>query len=286
MIQCFTSNDDAQLNPSEPPRLVAVSRIDSSFSIHPRIMHKHEDMLEVLFVRSGSGVYIIDEKRYPIKKGDLIICNAGALHDEDPDQNKELNNYCITIKNLQIDGLPPNHLVPEDAIPVINAGSDYKDISRLYGTMFSQLSSGLPGVEQACHYLMLGLLSIFNRILDSSLEHGDETATDLRLLGSQIKEYLDTHYQDDLNLAIIAEATNLSTYYLSHVFKRYTGYSPMQYIMRRRLGEAQTLLITTSDSITDIASEVGYGNPNYFNVIFTKNIGMSPSQYRKEYTRH
>jgi AraC-like DNA-binding protein len=152
--------------------------------------------------------------------------------------------------------------------------------------MFSQLACGLPDVEDACHFMMLALLSIFNRIISSNMEQDQsKKPTDLRILGHQIKEYIDENYYEDLSLATIADAMNLSTYYLSHVFKKYIGYSPMQYTLRRRIGEAQTLLITTDDSITDVASQVGYGNPNYFNVIFTKNIGMSPSQYRKSYTR-
>ena len=57
----------------------------------------------------------------------------------------------------------------------------------------------------------------------------------------------------------------------------------MQYLLRRRIGEAQTLLITTDYSITTIAGMVGYETHSYFNSQFTKHVGMSPMKYRQNY---
>ena len=72
----------------------------------------------------------------------------------------------------------------------------------------------------------------------------------------------------------MGKALNMSPYYLSHVFKEMSGYSPGQYLLRRRVGEAQTLLITTDYPITKIAEMVGYETQSYFNLQFTKNVGM------------
>mgnify|MGYP002224503495 CR=1 FL=1 len=55
------------------------------------------------------------------------------------------------------------------------------------------------------------------------------------------------------------------------IFKEETGFSPMQYVTRRRIGEAQNLLINTQLSITEIAANVGYNNSNYFQNVFKKN---------------
>ena len=81
----------------------------------------------------------------------------------------------------------------------------------------------------------------------------------------------------------MGEALHISPYYLSHVFKQMSGYSPVQYLLRRRIGEAQTLLITTDLSITRIAELVGYDTQSYFNLQFTKNVGMSPGKFRQNY---
>ena len=88
---------------------------------------------------------------------------------------------------------------------------------------------------------------------------------------------------EPITLQSMGEALHISPYYLSHVFKQMSGYSPVQYLLRRRIGEAQTLLITTDFSITRIAEMVGYDTQSYFNLQFTKNVGMPPNKYRQNY---
>ena len=73
----------------------------------------------------------------------------------------------------------------------------------------------------------------------------------------------------------------VSPYHLAHVFKQHTGYTLKQYILRRRIGEAQDRLSCSSDSITQIAREVGFEDSAYFSRIFTKYVGMSPKFYRE-----
>ena len=64
-------------------------------------------------------------------------------------------------------------------------------------------------------------------------------------------------------------------------FKQYTKTTPMQYLVERRITNAQVLLETTSYSIAEIGSIVGYENSMYFSRIFKKQKGVSPSEYRK-----
>ena len=220
MIQCFASPTfDSSFEHSKPPRLISASKIDSSYSIHPRVLHKHNDFLELLYVRSGTGVYIVDEQRYNICEGDIIICNAGVLHDEDPSQ--------------------------------------------------AQASA-----------LIAKLLLVIRKYCENE---GNTVRSRTDIIAGQVKHYIDTHFDEQFTLQDISDAIRVSPYHLAHMFKETTGYSPMQYTVRRRLGEAQSLLITTSLSVTEIAVSVGFGNPCHFNTMFSKYIGMSPSRYRSSY---
>ena len=113
--------------------------------------------------------------------------------------------------------------------------------------------------------------------------HGDTLLSRTDIIVAQVKSYINTHFDEDFTLQDMADSIRVSPYHLAHVFKEETGYSPKQYTLRRRLGEAQTLLISTRKSVTDIALEVGFGNPSHFNSMFSKYIGMSPSKYRETY---
>lgn len=285
MIQCFASTTfESNFEQGKPPRLISASKIDSSYSIHPRVLHKHKDFLELLYVRSGTGVYIVDEQRYNISAGDIIICNAGVLHDEDPSQAQDLNTYALALADVHIKGMPANSLIAPEYSPVFPAGECADTVSELMGMIHRLLATNPKGATEACNYLAAALVSKLLLAIRKYCEsEGNTVRSRTDIIAGQVKSYIDTHFDEQFTLQDISDAIRVSPYHLAHMFKENTGYSPMQYTVRRRLGEAQSLLITTSLSVTEIAVSVGFGNPCHFNTMFSKYIGMSPSRYRSSY---
>ena len=285
MIQCFASPTfESSFEQNKPPRLISASKIDSSYSIHPRVLHKHNDFLELLYVRSGTGIYIVDEQRYNISEGDIIICNAGVLHDEDPSQAQDLNTYSLALADIAVRGLPPNCLISPEYSPVFPAGERAQTFGELMGMIHSLLATDPKGETETCNYLAAALISKLLLVIRQYCEtEGNTVRSRTDIIAGQVKHYIDTHFDEQFTLQDISDAIRVSPYHLAHMFKETTGYSPMQYTVRRRLGEAQSLLITTSLSVTEIAVSVGFGNPCHFNTMFSKYIGMSPSRYRSSY---
>ena len=285
MIQCFASRVfESSFEQNKPPRLISASKIDSSYSIHPRVLHKHNDFLELLYVRSGTGIYIVDEQRYNISEGDIIICNAGVLHDEDPSQAQDLNTYSLALADIAVRGLPPNCLIAPEYSPVFPAGERAQTFGELMGMIHSLLATDPKGATETCNYLAAALISKLLLVIRQYCEtEGNTVRSRTDIIAGQVKHYIDTHFDEQFTLQDISDAIRVSPYHLAHMFKETTGYSPMQYTVRRRLGEAQSLLITTSLSVTEIAVSVGFGNPCHFNTMFSKYIGMSPSRYRSSY---
>lgn len=285
MIQCFASPTfESSFEQNKPPRLISASKIDSSYSIHPRVLHKHNDFLELLYVRSGTGVYIVDEQRYNISQGDIIICNAGVLHDEDPSQAQDLNTYSLALADIAIKGMPANCLIAPEYSPVFPAGECADIVCQLMGMIHGLLATNPKGATETCNYLASALISKLLLVIRKYCENeGNTVRSRTDIIAGQVKHYIDTHFDEQFTLQDISDAIRVSPYHLAHMFKETTGYSPMQYTVRRRLGEAQSLLITTSLSVTEIAVSVGFGNPCHFNTMFSKYIGMSPSRYRSSY---
>lgn len=103
------------------------------------------------------------------------------------------------------------------------------------------------------------------------------------LLDHQIEaaaSYFSAHYNSDINIAEYAASNGMSISWFIKNFKKYTEKTPVQYLTALRLTNAQVLLETTSYSINEIASIVGYLNPLYFSRVFHKQKGCSPSEYR------
>jgi AraC-like DNA-binding protein len=94
-------------------------------------------------------------------------------------------------------------------------------------------------------------------------------------------DYIKKNFCRKLVREQLAENASLSISYFSILFKKETGYSPIQYINRLRIDHAKQLLRSTTSPISNIARDVGYEDPLYFAKVFAKETGMPPREYRK-----
>lgn len=283
-VQCFVKRDVRPVFTGEnQPRLLYVSEIRPDASAHPRVMHAHADAVELILICSGSSEYLIHDKKVVIKAGDLLVYNAGVVHDEVSGPDMEVGSYCVGVGGLHMPGLRPNALIPDEKGYVFPTGRYFEDMKELFVMMFRNLAAGEPHAELFCTSLLHALLVSVLTVTEGVGETRENPADEPHILGSRIKDYIDRHYMEPITLQSMGEALRISPYYLSHVFKQMSGYSPVQYLLRRRIGEAQTLLITTELSVARIAEMVGYDSQSYFNLQFTKNVGMPPSRYRHNY---
>ena len=95
------------------------------------------------------------------------------------------------------------------------------------------------------------------------------------------REHTKKNDNTEVNIEEYAASRGMSVSWFIRSFKQYTHTTPMQYLVSRRITNAQMLLETTNYNITEIGQLVGYDNPLYFSRIFRKQKGMSPSEYRK-----
>ena len=93
--------------------------------------------------------------------------------------------------------------------------------------------------------------------------------------------YFNEHYNDNISIDEYAQNNHVSVSWFIRNFKHCTGFTPMQYILSKRIYNAEILLQDPTYNVTEIARIVGYDNPLYFSRIFKKVKGLSPSEYRK-----
>src|SRR5262245_27914325 len=71
----------------------------------------------------------------------------------------------------------------------------------------------------------------------------------------------------------------LSAFLFSRVFKPATGITPLQFVTRERMPQAQQLIRETSRSFIEIALEVGYTSPSHFAQVFRRTVGVAPTKF-------
>ena len=283
-VQCFAKRNPTGLfAEGSRPSLLYVSHVRPNTNQHPRILHSHAHHLELLLICGGSSSFMIHNSRRDLQVGDMVIYNAGVVHDDLTGPDTEIEYYCVAIGDLQLPGLRENALMEDDSACVYPTGSSFPVLKDICDMMFRSLAEEEQDAANFCRGLLESLLTRALTVIRQHAGSVPEKTEDEDVLGVRIKNYIDAHYREPLTLQEIGNDLNVSSYYMSHVFKRATGYSPIQYLLRRRLGEAQTLLISTSLSIAEIAGLVGFDTQNYFNAQFTKHVGVPPKQYRENY---
>ena len=93
--------------------------------------------------------------------------------------------------------------------------------------------------------------------------------------------FFSENYNQNINIDDYAASRGMSVSWFIRNFKKYTGSTPMQFIVGIRINNAQMLLETTTYSINEISKIVGYDNQLYFSRLFHKLKGYSPREYRK-----
>jgi len=92
-----------------------------------------------------------------------------------------------------------------------------------------------------------------------------------------IHENLDKH----ITLEDLADVVDLNPSYMSDVFSKAIGISPIKYINRKRIENAQALLLSTRLTLYEIARKVGFSDEYYFSRTFNKIVGQPPGKYRR-----
>ena len=243
-----------------------------------RSMHLHDDRVELNFILSGNGLIVVDGELCNAQAGDVLIYNAGALHDESLILTAQMNAWCIAVTNLKLPVRPVNEFVPKNFHPRIPCQAVAEQLAQLYPLIhfYAEQSDGY----QIANSLARAVVLIVYKVIHST---AIESTREKNFIVERVKNYIEEHYAEDLSLAELNGLVHSNEFYLSHVFKKATGYSPKEYILRRRIGKAQCLLSYTSLSLTEISARVGYDDSNYFSRAFKKIIGMSPRLYRQKW---
>ena len=93
--------------------------------------------------------------------------------------------------------------------------------------------------------------------------------------------YIEQNYRQPIDLEFLAKKFGISVPYLCSTFRLLTGISPVNYIIRKRITEAENLLLNTDKSILTISEECGFRSLSNFNSLFRKITGTTPKNYRK-----
>ena len=97
---------------------------------------------------------------------------------------------------------------------------------------------------------------------------------------TNVLAFIDENFADDPSLAELAEVAGMSTFHFAREFKRATGTTPHQYLMRLRIEHAKELLLKSELPLVDVGFQSGFSHQSHFSRLFRKLTGTTPQTYR------
>lgn len=235
-------------------------------------LHYH---VEVVYMRKGYAKVYIDSDAYEISTGDLLFVFPNRVHRFE-DANMK-NKYDLFIINPDlVPDLSQKIATGNPENPVIR---DIQSNTRII-SLIDILATAASFPATCKETLMKGyLLSFFAEMLE--LMPLKSAKSDENQAMRAVVQYCSQNFTKELSLAILEEELHLSKYYISHLFGAKLGIRFNDYVNSLRISEACRLLRTTDMNITEISNSSGFETLRTFNRAFIKQMGISPSDYKK-----
>jgi AraC-like DNA-binding protein len=226
----------------------------------------------VIVCTAGRGICHVPSGAHTVRAGQALVIPAGLAHRYEADIDEPWTIWWMHVVGSGIAELFATIGTTADQ-PVLALGDPPRVIS-LIDTIIRRMerdetmSTLLAASGAAWH--ALALLAADRRPLSrASVDPVDVTI-----------EHLQSNVATRFSVGELAGIAGLSASHYAALFRRATGYGPLEYQIRLRMGLARELLDTTSRTISSIAHQVGYDDPLYFSRQFRRIHAMSPSEYR------
>ncbi|MCQ2428858.1 MAG: AraC family transcriptional regulator [Clostridia bacterium] len=243
------------------------------------------EQLEILIILEGQGVCVCDCRRIPCSTGDIILINPCEPHTVECDAGR-LRYHCLMIdpslydRRDDICSIRYISAVTDRSVQFRSSIGDNARIRALLEDILDESLEQRTGYEMA---IKGDILKLFAELFRN--EPADEMHVRKPYEVDQLSpamRYIAAHYASDITLADLAGVCCMNPSYFCRRFHALTGRTAMSYLNEYRLSKAQTLLVTTSRSVSEIAQTVGFSDSSYFTRVFRSVYGVSPSEARKK----
>jgi len=244
---------------------------------HHRIREKGVNQYVLIYCVEGSGFYVVDGKRYDVKKNQYFILPIGKPHQYGATEGHHWTIYWIHFGGSAAYIYAEGAVTPQSINVTVN--SRIGDRLNIFEEMLNTLHAGkeLEDMRYASSLLYHFLASM--RYLGQFRRAKTEAPTDIV---EQAIHYLRENIENHITLEDVLKYVGYSQSHFTSTFKKKTGMSPITYFNRLKIEHACRLLRTTDMKINMICYKVGIEDPLYFSRLFSKLMGMSPTAYKNQ----
>lgn len=260
---------------------------ERSYSINMEFQHFHQFYEMCIFLDDKAG-HLIDGVWFDMRCCDIVALRPSLLHKTFYPEGQPCKRLIIQFSIPPMISAFENcmksvYSIFEGSCPIYRFEDPYKKavLEKLNDIYYlSQNPNELT--DLAIHNKFIEFLSLIYLYRDKNVYSNRSDFDNITNKVYSITAYIHSHFTEDISLESVSREFFISSYYLSHQFKRITGFTLTDYVQLTRVRNAQTLLLSTDKPITDIAFLCGFSSFSQFNRAFNKFLHLSPSAFRKD----
>jgi len=234
---------------------------------------KEDSMFVFQYTVSGFGILEIGGKEYKLHAGKAFLIDISEEYCYYLPKNSDhwefifITLYGDAVKKCW-------NFIHTNNKPVIHLHTEATPIRHLWQIYQMAGEKNIKNAYQASSLAYQFIMNLYQYIKTSGNRDLPEGILNATLFAQH-------HYHEEIGPDEMAEASALSRFHFTRLFKKATGLTPIQYLTNLRILKGAELLYETKYSIEDIAKSIGYANANYFAKVFRRSTGMTPNEFRK-----
>lgn len=249
--------------------------------------HWHEE-LEIIYMESGQMKVKIPSKSFLLEQGDCIVINSNMLHS--CAAVPECHLLSLVFSPALITGNEDSVFARKYMLPLLSCDAfsgyyikadDNARIACWFNAAFEALARDSYGFEFTARENLSRICLFLYGEFKPRTDTADAPLNQNNLRVKKMLEYIHKHFSEDISLADIAKAADISERECLRCFRKTIQLSPIQYLLKYRIMRgAELLLKNPADSISETAALCGFDSPSNFARLFKRFYNCSPREYR------
>ncbi|MDE6386657.1 MAG: AraC family transcriptional regulator [Lachnospiraceae bacterium] len=252
--------------------------------------HYH-NALEIIVCAENQYIIITNNRTYTLNVGDILIIPPFMLHELHSRPSGARFIYLIDIDMLRcfqdFKTLDPvlmdPYLCTASTCPEIYRHI-YDSLMQMADTYFSHKIFWETSIYSTLLDIMLTIgVNYYTKTSTDDANPSGDKQTENYVMFTNLLNFIDAHYADDLTLEQAADYIGFSKYHFTRLFKQHTNTTFHNYLCHKRIQAAQAMLTADMNlPVTDIAFRIGFNNLTTFSRCFNRYTGCSPTEYRNK----
>ena len=278
----YVSSERMLYTPSEfaKSNLMYLQEIGSLKARKTHTSKRHNlDSFLFFYVKEGSGVLDYNGREYIVKAGDCVFINCKNPYSHRTSEDL----WALEWIYFNGESMLPIYLkyVERGGQPVFRP--EKGEVQREIWENLNEIARSTDYIRDIKINEMLSSLITF--LMSFSWNPETVPAFGNTATLNNLKDYLDTHYAEKITLDMLADMFLINKYTLSRGFKEQFGTSIINYLLVTRITHAKQLLRFTDETVEEIGNRCGITPLYYFSRIFKQIEGISPLEYRSQWSR-